>query len=1031
MQRHGKTSGLIVLALLLGAITCFSQTSSANGAAATRVINPYDLRFDVALAKWNGLSPVERVVTLHRVYELRDYVNAPELIAKWISSIAANTSEQDFVRGEAQRHCALMDVHAGRLTNIGAFSPRLLAAVQEAVATNPNSPEANEALGVIERERGSATANQYLERAARLSPSAERWMEVAQACSDSMCAFSALRAALQLDVTNPNVRTALAEYYVARKQSAKAGDLLREAAQTGDFVARKRLGDLYAAEGMTSAAVLEYREIEASNPQPLWVRRELAVSYEKLGFVDPALAFAKSVVATSFDDRVSRGVLIRIYRKRGDIAALRACYADMLRLNAADTDALSQLAELEAGTGNLHAAESLARRAVTIAPNDEHLRQSLADVLASEGKQVQAREQLAKILQTNAGEEDVRRRLEFERGTRGDTTNETAYLVNAAQLARAAKRDETSNATALADVRIESVQENGLAAIRVQQVYLINTEPGAREYSRRNIQYAAETQHLRIIAARIFKRDGTARDAEESGDAIEESTAAMYYDARSRSLQFPGVEPGDVIEIDYRLTPQTNTNPYGRYFGGLVMFGSSLPERLQRYVLITPASQNFNIVAARMPSVDVREWDGRRIYRWDIRDIAALSPEPKGPPVTETAPYVHVSSFSTWQELGSWYAQLIAPQFTLDHALRSELDRLLAGRNTDQDKIQAIHQFVLRNTHYVALEFGVYGYKPYPVSQVYARRFGDCKDKASLMIALLRAAGIEADIALVRTRRLGDIGEQATSIAIFNHAVVYIPGYDLWLDGTAEYAGSRELPLEDQGAMSLIVGRDGNAQLRRIPVTLPMENYTHRLVQASIKPDGRLEFTGSAYVRGEDAPGLRREYEVTERQRDSVRNRLAEVLPSVRVDTVQVVGANDLERDVTVKFSGQVDHLGVRQSLALPASWMQRAYVQTLAALPSRSQDLLLPAPWTTEEELHFVIPSGARLSSVPQDKVLDTPFGTAILRFQRQGAELVITTSVQFRKLRITPSEYGAFRDFCAQVESAFRAEIMVDLKG
>jgi cellulose synthase operon protein C len=356
---------------------------------------------------------------------------------------------------------------------------------------------------------------------------------------------------------------------------------------------------------------------------------------------------------------------------------------------------------------------------------------------------------------------------------------------------------------------------------------------------------------------------------------------------------------------------------------------------------------------------------------------------------------------------------------------------VLAGKRTEQEKIQAIHQFVLRNTHYVALEFGVYGYKPYAVSQVYARRFGDCKDKASLMIALLRATGIEADIALVRTRRLGDIGERATSISIFNHAVVYVPKYDLWLDGTAEYAGSRELPLEDQGAMALTVARDGEAQLRRIPVTLPMENYTHRLVQARILPDGKIEFTGSAYTRGEDAPGLRREYEVAERQRDSVRNRLAEVLPSVRVDIVQVYGANDLERDVTVKFSGEVEMFAGRPSLNLATSWMPRSYIQKLAPLPSRGQDLLLPAPWTTEEELHFALPAGARLDSVPPDKTLETPFGMAVLRYQRQGGELVVTTSVQFRKLRILPSEYRAFRDFCTQVESAFRAEIKVGLKG
>ena len=117
--------------------------------------------------------------------------------------------------------------------------------------------------------------------------------------------------------------------------------------------------------------------------------------------------------------------------------------------------------------------------------------------------------------------------------------------------------------------------------------------------------------------------------------------------------------------------------------------------------------------------------------------------------------------------LASWYADLVRPQFALDQPLERR-----AGAACSRDlhggpakKSAAIQEFVLRSTHYVALEFGIYSYKPYPVSQIYARRFGDCKDKASLMIALLRAAGIEAEIALVRTRSLGDVTAAPASIA--------------------------------------------------------------------------------------------------------------------------------------------------------------------------------------------------------------------------------------------------------------------------
>ncbi len=955
-------------------------------------------------ATWNGKDEAGRALLLQQIYDLREYVDAPEAVARWIAPTAQDPSVSEKVRDVARHYAALMEAHAGRIVPVPP--------IPQAVLVQAKLSEANESL------------------------SPEHWRQVAQACADSPCVFAALTSALRADPGSPSAKTALAEYYAGRGQAAKARDLLREAISSApnDFVARKRLADLQASAGLKSEALAEYRRLENEFPSPLWLRRELALAYEKLGLYDRALALAKSDLAQNFDDSRARDILLRIYEKRGDSANLRACYAGLLRLNAGDTRALTRLAELDAGEEHWQSAESLLRRALDLAPDDESLRRQFADVLAGQGKDVQAHAQLARILAANPAKEDVRRELAWERGQRAGQDSDAAYLVNATELAHRALTGpgDDSNVTALADVRIERVQENGLSSMHVQQVFRVNTGQGAREYASRTVQYAAGTQRLHILAARLFKADGRVIEADDAGDGMApESAAAMYYDVRSRTLRFPGVEKGDVIELQYRLTPESKTNPYGRYFGDLVIFRSSLPERLQRYVMITPLSEKLNILAARMAPAEVREQDGERIYRWDARDVKPLPTEPKGPAVTEIAPYVHVSSFASWQELGRWYAQLIAPQFSLDDSLRRALDEVIAGKATDEEKIQAIHQFVLRNTHYVALEFGIYGYKPYPVTQVYARRFGDCKDKASLMIALLRAAGIKADIALVHTRRLGDIGEQATSIAVFNHAVVYVPQYDLWLDGTAEYAGSRELPLDDQGAMALTVAQDGSAQLRRIPVTLPLENYTHRQVQARITSDGKIEFTGSAYTRGEDAPGLRREYEVAERQRDSVRNRLAEVLPSVRVDTVQVYGAHDLERDVTVKFSGEVEMFAGRRSLSLQTSWMPRSYVQTLAPLPARAHDLLLPAPWTTEEELHFALPEGARLESVPQDKTLDTPFGTAALRYQRQGNGLVVTTSVQFRKLRITPSEYAAFRSFCAQVETAFRAEIKVGLRG
>ena len=175
---------------------------------------------------------------------------------------------------------------------------------------------------------------------------------------------------------------------------------------------------------------------------------------------------------------------------------------------------------------------------------------------------------------------------------------------------------------------------------------------------------------------------------------------------------------------------------------------------MKRYVLIAPTAQKIFVHAEKVAPARVSATGGSQVFVWEARSVPALPREPHGPGITEISPYVHVSTLGEWKQLGVWYADLVRPQFALDQSLESELARDHQGQRNDREKISAIQEFVLRSTHYVALEFGVYSYKPYPVTQIYARRFGDCKDKASLMIALLRAAGIEAEIALVRTRSL-------------------------------------------------------------------------------------------------------------------------------------------------------------------------------------------------------------------------------------------------------------------------------------
>ncbi|HLH09458.1 MAG TPA: DUF3857 domain-containing protein [Terriglobales bacterium] len=1024
-----------LLLFLLGiAASGWAQISPTPSTAEATSANPYNLQLRANEAELRSATPAQASVLLERIQGLRDFVDDPSAITNLLRRTTDDTHQHAVIRAQARWYLA----HDTATPAEGQWSnPSVIRLAREAVDADPYSASAHEILGETERMQGWPRYADEFERAAQLQPTAKRWIEVARNCSIANCRFTALQRALHISPQDGQANSALAAYYVERHQLEKALHLLTTAASSSpaDYVLAKQYADLKLALGDRAAAFSDYRRLEAQFPAPLWLRRELGLKYAELGFFADATRLLEPLLSGGDDDRVY-AALKHVYQQTENAGGLKALEEWKLARNPANSEAAGTLAKLSSEQGNGAEAIRSMQELEAKNPGEASLHESLSYLYGSTGHEKRYEQELAKVAELEGGSENLRRQFEFAGLRPAIHDPDRPYLANTDRLALESWRhppSDAANVISLANTTVERVSSNGLSSQHTQLVLFINSAAGALDYSTYRIQYSHALQKLDVINACIHKSNGSVVAAQTNGETgYADAAVSMYYDTRQRIVSFPHLAKGDVLELEYRISPKTEVNPYGNYFGGLITFQSNLPEKLRRYVLIAPASESLNILEERMPSPAMVKSEGAlRTYVWEVRNMPPLHTEPRGPSLTETAPYVNVSTFDSWQALGKWYAGFIAPQLELDAQLRTVLDGIVSGKSTELERIRAIHEFVIENTHYVGLEFGVYSYKPYPVSEVYARRFGDCKDKASLMIALMRAAGIDAQFALVRTRKLGDVAGDATSLQIFDHAIVYIPKYNLWLDGTAEYSGSRELPLDDQGAMALTVAANGDAVMRRIPITLPMENYTHRVVHASLKADGTIEFTGSAYTRGEDAPGLRREFEATDRQRDSLRANLAQVYPAVRVEDVHVNGAADVEHDVNLQFKGSIDTFTGSHSVTLVSSWMPHKYTETLASLPSRAQDLRLPAPWTTEEELHFELPAGASFESIPRSTTLDTPFGVAVLQYEHRGRELVVSTSVQFRKLRISPAEYPNFRAFCEQVEKAFHTEIQVRLAG
>ncbi|HEY2113506.1 MAG TPA: DUF3857 domain-containing protein [Candidatus Angelobacter sp.] len=982
--------------------------------------NPYDLELENLRSKWSSAGKLEKLVLLHHGLGLRDYVDDRTQVQQFLESLRQSAAENDLLRNEAA--ACIDDLRAFK----GPLQPRAQhwyamdgtrqRVLSEARATLENGAD-YAVLAELEHASGAPEAADHMLQAAGIDPTAQRWLRAAQFLDDPLRKFTALRNGLALEPSNARLNVELAAYYVGRQQLEKARDVLSTAGEAApnDFVIRERKAGLFLNLGLRSAALPELRQLEKQWPAPLWLRARLALDYEQIGLLDDAARLAASVIAEKTDDREQLALLARFHERRHMKYDLQADYIALSRLEPSQPDIWSRLAQVQIDCGDAEGAKK-----------------SLLRMIALDGENADAHRRLAQLYENlHLDHEAQQERTLASTAARPDIlATDAQYLADPGLLVKTAFNKPPDLAdTALADIRVQELLPSGLDRVHVQQLYYVGSESALDAHRVSTIRYSPSTEELRVVHARAWKPNGFVLDAQELGDhEYADTLVSMYYDTRQRQLRFTGLEKGDVVELEYSLTPKRHSAPYSGYFGELVLFAGRSPAQLKRYVLIAPVAQKVFVHAEKIAPATISAREGSQVFVWEAHSVAAMPREPRSPGATEISPYVHVSTLGDWQQLGAWYADLVRPQFALDQSLENELARVINGLHSDKEKIAAIQEFVLRSTHYVALEFGIYSYKPYPVAQIYARRFGDCKDKASLMIALLRAAGIEAEIALVRTRSLGDVVTEPASIALFNHAIVYVPKYELWLDGTAEYAG-RELPLEDQGALTLTVSLSGAAQIRHVPMSHAADNYTRHVIRGELSAQGVIQFSGSTTTRGEDAPGLRHDLAVREQQLDMFRRELAEVFPSVQVDSVAVHGAEVLSSSVSVDFQGALNSVQYKRTVSLSSSWMPRSYVAALAGASTRVQDLVLPSPWTTEEEIHIALPQGAEVTSLPRDQNISSGFGSLRLHYKKTAAEIVVQSHIQFEKARVSAQDYPAFRQFCAQAERSFRNEITLSL--
>ena len=336
------------------------------------------------------------------------------------------------------------------------------------------------------------------------------------------------------------------------------------------------------------------------------------------------------------------------------------------------------------------------------------------------------------------------------------------------------------------------------------------------------IGYDSSDERIELEYARTITPDGKVVYAgkENIRDVSKYLNFPLYSNARAFIVSMPAVEIGSIIEYKVRIFSSKLINEDDFTF--VYRLRELQPIAEAKFVVSVPKkttpkfkvfNQNYAKGINLLPKKEIK--DSTKVYSWEFKEVEPIIPEEKMPPAPFVNPATLISSFGSWQEIYGWWHELFKDKLELTDKMKEFTDRFLEGSEDDLEKARRIYEFCAQEIRYVAVEYGESGYEPHYAKDIFLNRYGDCKDQATLLVALMRYVGLNAYPVLIPTREVYPVDSKFPSVN-FNHAIAVLEhdGEFIFMDPTSATTSFKDLPLDDQDREVLIFLEDGHKLLK-------------------------------------------------------------------------------------------------------------------------------------------------------------------------------------------------------------------------
>ena len=595
-------------------------------------------------------------------------------------------------------------------------------------------------------------------------------------------------------------------------------------------------------------------------------------------------------------------------------------------------------------------------------------------------------------------------------------------------------------AVVLLDDRLVRVGLDGRATVRQRRVLKI-LRPQGRDYAEIVAHYTKDAK-LDYFHAWSIGPDGhqyTVKDQDVHDQALGE-WGILYDDLRARTVRPPGADPGGIIAYEV----ETRVANYGAGEESWD-FQQDIPAVHLALEMDLPPGWNYYDAWLHHAAVTPAEVAPNH-WRWELTDVPGidLTDAPLAPSPLALAARMVVHYGATplptgdqrWTQIGNWYDTLAANRTEAPQEIGVK-SREVGGGGDFKAKIQGVAGFMQREIRYVGIEIGIGGLQPHAAADVFRYRYGDCKDKATLLIAMLNAVGVRSTWVLVDTHR-GFVDPLLPSVQ-GNHVIAAIEmpvGYNdpdmravvtarngrryLIFDPTDTYTPIGLLGFHLQGSYGILVAGN-DSQVIQLPTLTPDADMLERSATFALDADGTLQGTVTETRSGEAASGYRRLYteESEKEQHEAMERRLQTDLTRFTVDASSAQNAREMSKSVVLQYSFTAK--GYAQSsgdLLLVRPRVVGHHARAYNDKP-RTYPIDLGETGTWKDRIDVALPAGYMVDDLPAAVDLDVGFASYKSDVKADGGVLHYSREYVVRQLDLAPEKSGDVSKLMAVINS------------